>query len=318
MDRTHLIRSLLALLEIKGVGPGAIKNNFARIQVSQSVTDVLNTMLPVIGEVDASDWEAALSKGEQYLQRCAEVGIDVIAFGDPKYPAPLMELGTPPPVLFCRGELSLLPRPTLGVIGTRKPNRFGETVAARVGRHFSGKDICLCNGLADGIDICSVTHDGAFLPGVVGVMACGLDILESTLTSKRVTERAGRLLEAGGLLVSEFPPGGAEDQNSVIASCRLQAGLSQVLLLVQSSSDGGSRFAVGHFAKLPRKFAFIAPPEAQSSEAAFGANQMLIKGRDGLAEFLGLKTSRTLKADLLPVRSKDDYGDILRDLKAGA
>lgn len=316
MSEANLLRCLLALLEIKGVGPGAIKRNFARIQTSQSANEVLTAMLPAIGDVDGSVWEAALSKGEQYLQQCAELGIAAIAFGDSRYPSSLMELGTPPAVLFCRGELSLLASPMLGVIGTRKANQFGETVAGRVGRHFSDKNVCLCNGLADGIDICSVTHDGSFLPGVIGVMACGLDLLECNLTSKRITERAGNLLAAKGLLVSEFPPGFAEDQNSVIASCRLQAGLSQVLLLVQSSSDGGSRFTAGHFAKLPRKLAFIVPPEAQSSEAAFGANQMLLKGRDGLAEFVGLKTSKTLKADLLPMRSKDDYDDVLRNLES--
>lgn len=311
MEETELVRSLLALLEIKGVGPGAIKKNFARIQAAQSATEVFDAMRPVIGEVQEAGREAAISKAEQYLLRCAEIGMIAVALGDPRYPYPLMDLGTPPAVLFCRGDLSLLASPMLGVIGTRKANPFGETVAGRVGRHFSDRNVHLCNGLADGIDICSVTHDGTFLPGVIGVMACGLDILECNLSSRKIAERAGKLLEAGGLLVSEFPPGAAEDQNSVIASCRLQAGLSQVLLLVQSSSDGGSRFTAGHFAKLPRKLAFIVPPEAQSSEEAFGANLMLLKGKDGLAEFVGLKTSKTLKADLLPMRSKDDYGNVL-------
>jgi DNA processing protein len=314
MDKTDLTRSLVALLELKGVGPGAIKKNFSRIQASQSSDEVFDVMRPVIGEVDEVGWSAALSKADQYLAKCAEVGIVAVPLDADKYPASLMELGTPPAVLFCRGNLSLLASPMLGVIGTRKANPFGETVAGRVGRHFSENNVRLCNGLADGIDICSVTHDGAFLPGVIGVMACGLDILECNLTSKKIAERARKLLEAGGLLVSEFVPGAAEDQNSVIASCRLQAGLSQVLLLVQSSSDGGSRFTAGHFAKLPRKLAFIVPPEAQSSDAAFGANLLLLKGKDGLAEFVGLKTSKTLKADLLPMRSKDDYDGVLHSL----
>ena len=316
MNQVELSRSLLALLEIKGVGPGAIKKNFARIQACRSADEVFDAMSSAIGDVDDSGWKAALSKAEQHLTRCVDVGIVAVPLGTSRYPASLTELGTPPPVLFCRGNLSLLASPLLGVIGTRKANAFGKTVAGRVGRHFSEKNVRICNGLADGIDICSVSHDGVFLPGVIGVMACGLDILEGNLTSKRIKERAGKLLEAGGLLISEFPPGVAEDQNSVIASCRLQAGLSQVLLVVQSASDGGSRFTVGHFAKLPRKFAFIVPPEAQSSEVAFGANLLLLKGKEGLAEFVGLKTSKTLKADLLPMRSKDDYDDVLRSLES--
>lgn len=312
MEETDLTRSLLALLEIKGVGPGMIKKNFARIQASRSVAEVFDTMGLAIGDVDQSGWKATLSKAERYLARCVEVGIVAVPLGAATYPASLMALGTPPAVLFCRGNLSLLASPMLGVIGTRKANPFGETVAGRVGRHFSENNVHLCNGLADGIDICSVTHDGAFLPGVIGVMACGLDILECNLTSKKIAERAKKLLEAGGLLVSEFAPGVVEDQNSVIASCRLQAGLSQVLLLVQSSGDGGSRFTAGHFAKLPRNLAFIVPPEAQSSESAFGANFLLLKGKEGLAEFVGLKTLKTLKADLVPMRSKDDYDKVLK------
>ena len=227
-----------------------------------------------------------------------------------------MELGTPPAVLFCRGDLFLLISLVLGVIGTRKPNLFGETVANRVGRYFSEKNIHLCNGLADGIDICSVTDDGVFSPGIIGVMACGLDLLERNLTSKKIAEQVGKLLEAGGVLVSEFAPGVIEDQNSVIASCRFQAGLSQVLLLIQSDSDGGSRFAVGHFSKLPRKLAFIVPPETQLLDPAFGANLLLLKGKDGLAEFIDLKKSEKLKTDFLPMRSKDDYIDVLDNLKS--
>jgi DNA processing protein len=318
MQEIDLTRSLLALLEIRGVGPGAIKKNYARILASRSEAEVRDAMRPLFGEVDESEWRAALSKGEQYLQRCAEVGVLAVAFGDSRYPSSLMELSTPPPVLFCRGEVNLLARPILGVIGTRKATPFGETVAERAGRYFSDRKVHLCNGLADGIDICAVTYDGAFLPGVVGVMACGLDILESNVTSKRIAQRAQKLLEAGGLLVSEFPPGAVEDQNSVVASCRLQAGLSQALLLVQSSSEGGSRFTAGHFAKLPRKLAFVVPPESRASETAFSANQMLLKGRDGLAEFVGLKTCTTLKADLLPMRSKDDYDRILHALRNDA
>jgi DNA processing protein len=200
----------------------------------------------------------------------------------------------------------------LGVIGTRKSTEFGETVAARIGRHFSERNIALCNGLADGIDICSVTREDSLLAQVIGVMACGLDLLEANLSSTRIKDRASKLLKADGLLVSELPPGAKEDQNTVIASCRLQAGLSHVLLLVQSTRDGGSRFTVGHFCKLPRALAFVVPPDAQIAEPAFGANCLLSRGKDGLAEFVGLKTPKTLRADLLPIRSRTDYDDVLR------
>ncbi len=314
MADTELTRHLLALLELKGVGPSAVKKNIGRIQSSLTATDVFEAVAAIIGDkANKDDWQSALTKSDQHLYRCGQVGIDAISIVDPRYPPSLLELSTPPPVLFCRGNLSLLSRPMLGVIGTRKSNQFGETVAGRIGRHFSDSGIPLCNGLADGIDICSVTLDDAFLAGVIGVMACGLDLLEDNLSSKRTMERAGKLLGAYGLLVSELPPGTEEDQNTVIASCRLQAGLSHVLLLVQSSRDGGSRFTVGHFCKLARKLAFVSPPEAQTAETQFEANCLLLQGEAGLAEFAGLKTAKTVKASMLPIRTRSDYDTVLAE-----
>lgn len=312
MDRIDLVRTLLALLELKGIGPASIRKNLARIQAAGTSTDVLRAVTN--DAVDDGVWQAAQDRAETYVQKCAELEITPIAAFDPLYPSSLLELGTAPAVLFCRGNLSLLSDPILGVIGTRKPNQFGEIVAGRIGHFYTEADVRLCNGLADGIDICTAAPGGKFLSGIVGVMACGLDLLEGKRTSGKITERADGLLAADGLLVSEFPPGAVEDQNTVIASCRVQAGLSQGLLLVQSSVDGGSRFAVGHFCKLQRSLAFIVPPEAQASETAFGANQMILRGVDGLASFVGLKTNKALKADLLPIRSRDDYNVVLHSL----
>jgi DNA processing protein len=316
MAETDQVRGLLALLQLKGVGPGAVKKNMDRIQASLTAPDVFQALSSVVSDKgNEGDWQSALAKADEHVKRCSAVGITMISILDPRYPSSLIELGTAPPVLFCRGNVSLLSGPTLGVIGTRKSNQFGETVARRIGRHFADNGVALCNGLADGIDICSVTQDDTFLPRVLGVMACGLDLLESPISSKRTRERAQKLLDAGGLLVSELPPSAEEDQNTVIASCRVQAGLSDVLLLVQSSSDGGSRFTVGHFCKFARTLAFIAPPEAQSNDAAFEANRQLARGEAGLAEFAGLKTAKTVKASLLAIRSRGDYDSVMRELR---
>jgi DNA processing protein len=316
MADTEQVRSLLALLEFKGVGPGTVKKNLDQIRASLTAPDVFASLLSLIGEkANEGDWQSALGTADQHRERCGAVGITMISILDTRYPSSLIELSTPPPVLFCRGNLSLLSSPTLGMIGTRKSNQFGETVAGRIGRHFVDNGVTLCNGLADGIDICSVTPGGTFLPRVIGVMACGLDLLESNLSSKRTRERAQKLLDADGLLVSELPPGADEDQNTVIASCRVQAGLSDVLLLVQSSSDGGSRFTVGNFCKLARRLAFIVPPEAQSNDSAFEANRQLSRGEEGLAEFVGLKTAKSVKASLLPIRSRSDYDSVMREFR---
>lgn len=317
MEGSEIERYLLALLGLKGVGPGAVKKNLDKIQVSLSTSDVFEEPAPWLGDkADETSWRAALAQADRALERCSTVGIKAISIIDPNYPTRLLELSTPPPILFCRGNLSLLSRSALGVIGTRKSTEFGEIVARRIGSYFSGKGFPICNGLADGIDFCSVAPDDTMLPAVIGVMAAGLDLLETKLSSNRATERAARVLDADGLLVSEQLPGMDEDQNTVIASCRLQAGLSQVLLLVQSPSDGGSHFTVQHYCKLQRTLAYIVPSETQMADPAFQANAMLFRDENGLAEFAGLKTRKTLKARLLAVSSRDDYDIVQRELES--
>ncbi len=85
MQEVDLARSLMALLEIKGVGPGVIKKNFARIQASQSTDEVFDVMRSAIGEAGEIGWKAGLSKAEHYLSRCAEVGIVAVTIGDIRY-----------------------------------------------------------------------------------------------------------------------------------------------------------------------------------------------------------------------------------------
>ncbi|WP_054004950.1 hypothetical protein [Cypionkella psychrotolerans] len=74
MADTELTRHLLALLELKGVGPSAVKKNIGRIQSSLTEPDVFEAIAAIIGEkVNKDDWQSALTKSDQHLYRCGQV-----------------------------------------------------------------------------------------------------------------------------------------------------------------------------------------------------------------------------------------------------
>lgn len=125
---------------------------------------------------------------------------------------------------------------------------------------------------------------------------------------KKTARSAQLVLEAGGLLVSEFPPDKKEDTFSVVKSCRIQAGLSCGLILVQSSLDGGSRFAVKSFSETPRPIAVINPVSSDFELPEYNANKELIENRErGLSKFAALGEEKIQTSRIFVVKSKDDY-----------
>src|SRR5690606_14441229 len=90
-------------------------------------------------------------------------------------------------------------------------------------------------------------------------LAGGLNYNSSKTLLKSTAVNADKILENNGLIISEMPIHKKEDAFSVVKSCRIQAGMSHGLLLVQSSLTGGSKYTVKAFAEHNRPLAVINP-----------------------------------------------------------
>lgn len=312
-----ILRNVLALRSLRGVGPAFFKKHLPIIKEAISCADAYESLATLIkAKPSRDDWNGALEDAARTVERCHQLGIRGLSITDPDYPTKALEIAKPSPVLFVRGDTSLLKRKTVGIIGTRQPTRTGMIIASRIGAYFANNHISICNGLADGVDASSIMTGDTCHAGSVGVMGGGLDLLEQRLSSKTVTERAARLLASGGLLVSEALPGTKEDTYSIISSCRVQAALSDAMVLVQSSMTGGSRFAVAAFCGLPRVLAFIDPPEQERKDEAFSANVAMSQDQaQGLIAFADVKHVGV--TELVSLKSREDYSIVLDRLCSG-
>ncbi len=166
----------------------------------------------------------------------ARLGIALVSIADSRYPPLLREMADPPLVLYYRGVLPDPERPLAAVVGTRKPSGAGSALAYRFGREFGAAGIPVVSGLALGID--AMAHRGnveADAPSVA-VLGSGLDGVYPA--SNRGLAR--RILQAGGALVSEYPPGTPPQKWHFPARNRIIAGLARATLVVEAPENSGA------------------------------------------------------------------------------
>lgn len=300
---------IIAISNIKGVGGAFFKKNISIFRGDKLNVDILQSKDDRINQETLSE---NLYHARRCIQECKSLNIKIITIIDEEYPPKLLEINDPPPVLFAKGNLSLLNMNVISIIGTRKSSELGNRIASKIGTYFSSGN-AICNGLVDGIDKHSILNKDKIAPNVIGVLSGGLNF-EYT-SSKSTRQLASLVISNNGLLISEVEPNKKEDQFSGSKSSRIQSGLSSALILVQSTIDGGSKYTVKTFCSLYRPMGivkYIASEEFNNDES-FGANRLIIKkGIVGVAEFCGYKTTKAICiSDIVPISSTDDYQKLL-------
>ncbi len=162
------------------------------------------------------------------------LGIEAVFRDSPTYPDHLAVFEDAPDVLFTRGTLPQ--DPGVGIVGTRKCTAYGLELAQAYGRAVAETGWFVVSGLARGID--GAAHSGMVSAGGVGmaVLGCGIDV-----TYPREHRRLGeQLLEAGGAIVSEYPPGSRPDAWRFPPRNRIIAGLSAAVVVVEAARTGGA------------------------------------------------------------------------------
>jgi DNA processing protein len=204
-------------------------------------------------------------------QRCTELGVGVAVLGRTGYPWALALDRAAPAVLFHRGDLAVLERRRVGIVGTRNATLAGRSTARRFGRALAAEGVAVVSGLARGVD--GEAHRGALDAGgaPVGVVASGLDVVyppEHGDLWQQVAE--------SGVLLSEAPPGTAPEAHRFPLRNRVLAALSEVLLVVESRASGGSLITARE--ARDRGIDVLVVPGSTASRASEGTNLL---ARDG-------------------------------------
>ena len=206
--------------------------------------------------------------GQRTLHRADQ---RIVSWFDPAYPSALRTIPDPPLILYFKGVLPA-PARTVAIVGARRCTRSGSEFSRMLGRNLAEQQIAVVSGLALGID--GQAHEGALAGGgyTVAVMGCGLD----RVYPARHRRMATRILDSGGCLLSEYPPGSPPLPHQFPERNRIISGLSQAVVVVEASLKSGSLITARCALEQGRDvFAVPGPP---SSEVSRGCHRLLKEG----------------------------------------
>jgi DNA processing protein len=212
-------------------------------------------------------------------EQLGSAGIGVTYLGAPDYPVALRDDPEPPAVLFWRGDLAVLDRVCVAIVGTRRCTSYGRDVARRLGGDLARAGLGVVSGLALGID--GAAHAGALEalgPTTVGVAASGVDVVYPRRHARLWADVVAR-----GLVLSEAAPGQSAQAWRFPARNRILAGLSRAVVVVESHARGGTMHTVE--AAADRGIEVLAVPGPVTSPASAGTNQLLREGRPPVRDF---------------------------------
>lgn len=300
----------LAAKEIKGVGNVFIRDHVTTQDFfSSNIVSLIAMLLKEKKKEISEDLIYQVTESsKQILEICTDENIKVLTIFDAEFPNNLKQISNAPSLIFVKGNISILGTNTACIIGTRKPNENGIRIAQKVAEHYKQRKWNICNGLADGIDTAAIQQDSNYYSNVIGIVAGGLAYNRKKTLLKKTSINAESVIEAGGVVISEFPPEDKETTFSVVKSCKLQADISDGLILIQSSIDGGSKYTLESYCKTGRPIAVINPVKDDEKLDSYSAN---IAIRDnpiaGLSQITGLKSDKINTKSVTVLNSKNDY-----------
>jgi DNA processing protein len=247
--------------------------------------------------------EAACAQIDQTLRWASTPGNRILTLADANYPASLLNTADPPLLLYVKGRIELLTRPSLAIVGSRNATTQGVTNAEKFSEALSQAGWTIVSGLALGID--TAAHHGALryadLGGsTVAVIGTGADIVYPA----RNRTLAHQIAEAG-CIVSEYPLGAPAISGNFPRRNRIISGLSRGVLVIEAAAESGSLITARMAAEQGRDV--FAIPGSIHSPLAKGCHLLIKQGaklvesaQDILEEYAHDMPAAVIPSDPIP------------------
>ncbi len=220
--------------------------------------------------------EAAAVDATERRHQLAALGLTAIVRGGAGYPERLADLPDAPDLLFVRGAAPDMP--TVAVVGTRRCTAYGRALAREYGQVVAEAGWCLVSGLARGID--GAAHEGTVVASGAGVavLGSGLDVLYPA----EHRDLASDLVDRGGAVISEYPPGTIPEPWRFPPRNRIISGMADAVVVVEAAVKGGALITAGYALSHGRPV-FAVPGDVRRATSE-GCNLLI---RDGAHPVLG-------------------------------
>ena len=220
-------------------------------------------------EILDNKYRENLDKFQNYIEKN---NIQIITLFDLNYPEQLKNIYDKPIVLYAIGNISLLNKCGVAIVGCRNCSEYGKNTAKKMAYDLAHRDICVISGLARGVD--KYSHIGALDANgsTIAVIGSGLDYIYP-YENKGLYER---IIKNNGLIVTEYVIGTKPSKINFPARNRIISGLSKGVIVVEAREKSGS-LITADFALEQGKEVFAIPGNIDSLNSK-GTNELIKQG----------------------------------------
>jgi DNA processing protein len=182
-------------------------------------------------------------------------------------PHALRAMKKPPTSLAYIGNLELLKRPKVSIVGTRRPLPYTRQATYNLAKALAQRGVCVVSGVAMGVD--AIAHEGAGVANTIAVVASGVDIRYPSVNKNLIAS-----IEREGLVMSQFKEGFRPTSWSFVVRNEVVVALGDMLIVSEADLNSGSMRSV-EFALQMGKPIFVLPHRLDESLAT---NRLLMRG----------------------------------------
>lgn len=237
---------------------------------------------------------------ERVIENYEKLGIEVVTVNSEYYPELLRETNAFPIMLYCKGDVSLLKSECLGVVGSRRSTKYGSTTGGQIVKDVAMEGITIVSGLAEGID--TVAHRSCLEVSGKTIAVLGGGLLNIYPNSN--INLAEKIVESGGLLVSEYKPNEPALTFHFPIRNRIIAGISKAVFVVEATEKSGSMHTKNYALEYNREV--FALPARTTDVYSVGCNKIIQNGQarmllhsSDIIEFFGKNQKKSKKSKVL-------------------
>lgn len=272
----------LAWSQVPGVGPVLLKRvqqHFGMLAEAWTAPTRAIAEIDGFGSrlVDAVSETRSRLNPEQFFEQHLQKNPHFWTPADPDYPRLLLEIPSPPPVLYYRGKVELSENqgftPLIGIVGTRSPTNHGRRWTHNISTALAQHGFTVISGMAAGID--GEAHRACLDAGgrTLAVLGTGVDIIYPSSHQKLYEQ-----IQQQGLILSEYPTGTKPDRGNFPPRNRIIAGLSRAVLVMEAPEKSGSLITAKYATEFDRDVYSL--PNSPDVEQAKGCLRLIHRGAE--------------------------------------
>ena len=215
--------------------------------------------------------------------------------------APLRAMKSYPKELFYSGNLELLNKTKISIVGSRKPTKYSRSLTHQLSSSLSRNGICIVSGGAMGID--AIAHKGAGESNTIAVLPCGIDVKYPAINKNLLSD-----IEKDGLLLSQFNTDFRATPWSFVVRNELVVALGDVLVVAEAELNSGSMRSIEFALKMNKEIYVFAHRIGDST----GTNELLKSGKAKAIYDIDEFVSKFSTTNSATVSKVDDFIDFCK------